>query len=51
MSMGNDIIAGIVAFVFMISIYAIYLGILLAFLWAVWNWVIVPTLPYVAGLF
>ncbi len=51
MGIGNDIVAGTVAFIFVIGIYAIYLGILLAFLWAVWNCVIVPTLPYMAGLF
>ena len=50
MSLSNDILGGIVAFLLFVGVYAVYLGILLAFLWAVWNWIVLPTLPYVMGL-
>jgi len=48
MEMGTDIAAfGLLGIVLNI----IGFGILLAFLWAVWNWVVVPTLPYIVSLF
>lgn len=51
MSLSNDILGGVLAVGVVIGIYAIYAAILLAFLWAVWNWIILPTLPYVAAVF
>lgn len=47
----NDIIGAIAALIFVLGVYAIYFAVILAFLWAVWNWIVLPTLPYVAGLF
>jgi hypothetical protein len=48
MGFGKDIAAlGILGIVLNI----IGWGLFLAFLWAVWNWIVVPTLPYIASLF
>ena len=47
----SDVLGGLVYIVLGVGIYVAYLGILLAFLWAVWNWIVLPTLPYVVGLF
>lgn len=51
MSLSNDILAGVLAVGVVVGLYAIYAVILLAFLWAVWNWIILPTLPYAATVF
>ena len=32
-----------------LGLYAAYLAIIFAFIWAVWNWIIVPTVPYIMG--
>jgi hypothetical protein len=39
------------AFVLVVVAYGAMLGVLFAFLWAVWNWIVLPSLPYVVGLF
>lgn len=31
--------------------WILYFGFVLAFLWAIWNWIVLPTMPYIAGLF
>ena len=51
MSELTEALAGILAIGFVLVVYLVYFGILLAFLWAIWNWIVLPTLPYVAGLF
>ena len=51
MSELTEVLAGILAIGFVLVVYLVYFGILLAFLWAIWNWIVLPTLPYVAGLF
>lgn len=47
----SEVIAGILAIMFVLVAYLVYFGILLAFLWAIWNWIVLPTMPYIAGLF
>ena len=47
----SEVIAGILAIMFVWVAYLVYFGILFAFLWAVWNWIVLPTMPYIAGLF
>lgn len=47
----NDILGAIVALVIILVTYAIYFAAIFAFLWAVRNWIVLPTLPYVVGLF
>jgi hypothetical protein len=51
MSLSGDLAGGFVAVLLVIGIYAVYLGAILAFLWVVWNWIVLPTLPYIAGVF
>ena len=51
MSLSNDILGGIVAIAVIGGVYLAYMAVILAFLWAVWNWIILPTLPYVAAAF
>ena len=51
MSDHTDVLAGMLALLMCVAIYLVYFGILLAFIWAIWNWIVLPTLPYVAGLF
>ena len=40
---------GLLAALVMVGFYAAYLAIIFAFIWAVWNWIVVPTVPYILG--
>ena len=55
MSELTEVLAGILAIGFVLVVYLVYFGILfsilLVFVWAVWNWIVLPTMPYIAGLF
>jgi uncharacterized membrane protein YkgB len=51
MGIGSDIVAIIVVIGIWLSIVGIYLGVIFGFIWAVYNYIILPSLPYVAGLF
>ena len=39
----------LIDFLVMIGFYAASMAILFAFIWAVWNWIVVPTVPYIVG--
>jgi hypothetical protein len=45
----SDFGGGLLAAIVMVGFYAAYLAIIFAFIWAVWNWIIVPTVPYIMG--
>ena len=51
MSLSNDILESIVVFILFVGAYVVYLGVLLAFLWVVWNWIVLPSMPYIVGVF
>lgn len=41
----SDLLEIVVGAVLVIVTYAFYLGILFAFIWAVWNYIIMPSVP------
>lgn len=45
----TDIVVGVLAVLITVGIYVAYLAIIFAFLWAVWNWIVVPSIPMIAG--
>ncbi len=45
----SDFGGGPLAALVIVGFYAAYLAIIFAFIWAVWNWIIVPTVPYIMG--
>ena len=45
----SDLLEVFAGVVLLIATYAVYLGVLFAFIWAVWNYIIVPTVPYIMG--
>ena len=51
MSEITEVLAGILAIVFTLAAYLAFFAALFAFIWAVWNWIVLPTMPYIAGLF
>jgi hypothetical protein len=51
MGIDDDDGAIIVVIAFFMCVTGISLGIVFVFIWAVYNYIILPSLPYVAGLF
>ena len=45
----SDCLEFILAILVVIATYALYLGALFAFIWAVWNYIIAPSLPMILG--
>lgn len=46
----SDIVAGPLAVLLTVGFYVAYLAIVFAFLWAVWNYIVLPSIPYIAGV-
>lgn len=46
----NDILAGLIMVMFTLIVIVIKIGVVVAIAWAIWNWVIMPSLPYIMSL-
>ena len=46
----SDVSEMLIGVALVLITYVFYLSVIFAFLWAVWNWIVLPTVPYLVSL-